>query len=130
MATALIVEDETAAKAAIRIMLERSGWTVLDAESPTEALRRCAEHGSSIDLLVTDVMLKDGYGGQLAKRLLEERPAICCLFISGYPLEHSYIRPLLEEPIFTSRGVQFLEKPFTVRRLIDTLARVMERKPA
>jgi CheY-like chemotaxis protein len=127
MATALIVEDERVARDAMRSLLERSGWTVLAADSTTNAFQRSLQHAGPIDLLVMDLGLKDGDGAAMAKQLLQDRPAMACLFISGHQSGHPYIRTLMEESFFSARGVQYLEKPFTLRTLLDTLGRVMKR---
>jgi len=106
--TVLLVEDETRVLETVRLMLTRQGYSVLEASSAEAARRICREFPHKIDLLLTDVVLRNGNGPDLARDLCPSRPDMPVIYMSGYP-----------DP-FTVRGrsgVQFLQKPFTARTL-------------
>ncbi|WP_321491307.1 response regulator [uncultured Desulfobacter sp.] len=82
--TILFVEDETPLRHLGRETLEQMGYTVLATDSPSEALRTAAAHPGEIQLLMTDVIMPEMNGQELASRLVKEYPGIRCLFVSGY----------------------------------------------
>src|SRR5262245_50986482 len=83
-ATLLVVENEAAIVALVQMALERHGYLVLTAASGGEALSLAASHQGPIDLLITDVVMPDLRGPELARRLVAERPDMLTLFMSGY----------------------------------------------
>ncbi|MGH3103162.1 MAG: PAS domain S-box protein, partial [Gaiellaceae bacterium] len=118
--TVLLVEDEAIVRSLVREMLERAGYTVLEAADGDEAAALADEHAGAIDLLMTDVVMPGVGGQQLAARMLQERPGLRVLFTSGYTeaaiMHHGVLAP----------DTAFLEKPFTavdlgrkVRELLD-----------
>jgi CheY-like chemotaxis protein len=111
--TVLVVEDETAVRALTRMTLEARGYYVLVAASAEQALEVAARHPGPIPLVVTDVVMPGLSGGELAARLVELRPEMRVIFVSGYTddaiAHHGVLDP----------GVHFLQKPFT----LDALAR-------
>jgi two-component system, cell cycle sensor histidine kinase and response regulator CckA len=111
--TILLVEDEAPVREFARSVLERSGFSVVVAESPDEALAYAATNGLGPDLLVTDVGLPTIGGRRLAQELRGRWPQLLVLFTSGYPDEAVFHHGMLE------RGTQFLQKPFSP----DALAR-------
>lgn len=105
-ATILLVEDEDAVRTIVGTVLRRSGYRVLEAASPAAALDVFRQHGASIDLLITDVVMPGTSGPALAESLMTTRPDLRVLLISGYsesgvPLANNG-RP----------NVWFLGKPF------------------
>ncbi len=117
--TILLVEDEAQVRELARRVLERVGYTVLaapDAESATAIADRQAGH---IHLLVTDMLLPQLGGRELAARLSIHRPAIKVLYISGTS-DGSLARLRLLEP-----GMGFLEKPFSLDRLLRTVRQTL-----
>ena len=117
--TVLLVEDEDAVRALAREVLRRHGYLVLEARHGVDALRVAEAHGAVIHLLITDVVMPQMSGRELAERLHIVRPATRTLFMSGYT-DHA----LLPEDL--TPGAEFLQKPFTpevfaqkVRRLLD-----------
>ena len=113
--TILLVEDEEQVRELARRVLERVGYTVLaavDAESATAIADRHAGH---IHLLVTDMLLPQLSGRELAARLSIHRPAIKVLYISGTS-DGSIARLRMLEP-----ATRFLEKPFSLDRLLRTV---------
>ncbi len=119
--TVLMVEDEPSISKSTRIMLERLGYRVLVAESPTDALRLSDEEPGDIDLLLTDVMMPGMNGTELARRLCERRPALKYLFMSGYTAN------MLEDSLAFDSTVDFLQKPFTRSGLAMALRRALAR---
>lgn len=104
----LLVEDEPSLLALDRTMLEELGYRVLAAETPSEALRLAGGAGEAIDLLLTDVILPEMSGRELAHRLAEARPGLRCVYMSGYTADVLAPNGHLEP------GVRFLAKPFTM----------------
>ncbi|MBI5589978.1 MAG: response regulator [Deltaproteobacteria bacterium] len=115
--TILVVEDEAPVLALARTILENAGYTVLTADTPDEAIRLAGEHTGRIHLLITDVIMPEMNGRNLAARLQESLPAMKCLFMSGYTAD-AIAHPGVLEP-----GIHFLQKPFSVGKLA---ARVRE----
>jgi two-component system, cell cycle sensor histidine kinase and response regulator CckA len=118
--TILLVEDEEQVRELARRVLERVGYTVLaaaDAESATAMADRRAGH---IHLLVTDMLLPQLSGRELAARLSIHRPAIKVLYVSGTS-DASIARLRLLDP-----GMAFLEKPFSLDRLLRTVRQALD----
>jgi CheY-like chemotaxis protein len=105
--TVLIVEDEPEIITLAKIALEKYGYKVLSAQSPSDALAICEEYGDKIDLLITDVVMPEMNGKELKEKIEMKYPGIKVLFMSGYPADIVAHRGVLEE------GVEFLPKPFT-----------------
>jgi DNA-binding response OmpR family regulator len=84
-ATILIVEDEEEVRALTRDVLEMAGFTVLESLDAVDAIRIAETHPGSIDLLITDVIMPNMSGPELARRLRGTRPALRVLCMSGYP---------------------------------------------
>ena len=82
--TILLVEDEPAILKLTTRMLEQLGYTVLAASTPGEAIRLAREHAGEIHLLMTDVVMPEMNGRDLARNLLSLYPHLKCLFMSGY----------------------------------------------
>ncbi len=114
-ATILLVEDEDDVRAVTARTLNRAGYRVLEAASPSEACTIFDENALDIDLLLTDVVMPEMRGPVLAERLIARRRDLNVLFVSGYNDGRTST---------TTSGtgrVQFLEKPFTPSRLVRTL---------
>jgi PAS domain S-box-containing protein len=109
--TVLVVEDEQAILRLARRVLQRQGYAVLAANGPVEALRLAAGYEGELHLLVTDVVMPEMNGRDLARRLKELRPNVKALFMSGYPAE------VIAQDGFLEPGVSFLQKPFTAPEL-------------
>jgi PAS domain S-box-containing protein len=107
----LLVEDEPDILNIAREMLESFGYSVLAARSPGEAIHLAQEHTGEINLLITDVIMPEMNGRELAKRLLSLYPDMICMFMSGYTDDVIAHRGVLEE------GVHFIQKPFSPQGL-------------
>jgi CheY-like chemotaxis protein len=104
--TILLVEDEDGVRALARNVLQRCGYSVLEASNRDEALRVSGDYRKPIELLVVDVVMPGISGRVLAMQLRNRRPAIKVLYISGYTDEALIRHGILQEK------VNFLQKPF------------------
>jgi two-component system, cell cycle sensor histidine kinase and response regulator CckA len=120
--TVLLVEDEPAIMRLGEMMLERLGYRVLAASTPGEALRLAEERPGGIDLLVTDVVMPDMNGRELADRLRHLDSKIETVFISGYTADVIARRGVLEE------GANFIQKPFQLKDLAHKVRTVLDRR--
>jgi two-component system cell cycle sensor histidine kinase/response regulator CckA len=109
--TVLLAEDEDQVRLAVRGILRRYGYTVLEARNAGEALLLCERHRGPIDLLLTDVVMPQMSGPELAKRLSQNRPGMKVLCMSGYT-DDATVRHGVVEAAFA-----FLQKPITVETL-------------
>ena len=105
--TVLVVEDVTAVRAVTREMLSRYGYNVLEAADGTTALQLAASYQAPIHLLLTDVVMPDINGRDLAHRFESTRPDMKVLFMSGYTDDAVVRHGILQE------GIAYLQKPFT-----------------
>jgi CheY-like chemotaxis protein len=122
--TVLLVEDEDGVRALVRQVLHKHGYNVLEARNGGEALLMCERHQGDIDMLLTDVVLEQMGGRELAERLLQVRPEMKVLYVSGYAddaiVHHGVLKP----------GVAFLQKPFTTEALARKVRFVLDFVPA
>ncbi len=109
--TILLVEDEKSILEMAGIMLENLGYTVLYASTPSMALELARENQGSIRLLITDVIMPELNGRDLAWNLRRIIPGLKCLFMSGYTSNVIAHHGVLDE------GVHFIPKPFTSKKL-------------
>jgi CheY-like chemotaxis protein len=119
----LMVEDEKSILNLGKTVLERLGYTVLTANSPAEAITRATEYAGHIDLLITDVVLPEMNGRDLARRLSTIKPKMKCLFMSGYTADVIANRGVLDEDVL------FIQKPFSVEALSAKVREVLEAPP-
>ncbi len=118
--TILVVEDEKTILQMARQMLERLGYTVETAGSPAEALQISKEYDATIHLLIADVIMPDMNGRDLSVRLSKNHPALKTLYMSGYTADVIAHHGMIDE------GVQFIQKPFSLRDLADKVREVIE----
>jgi CheY-like chemotaxis protein len=114
----LVVEDEPSVRAITSRSLSRAGYDVIVAASPAEALSN--EGPPEIDLLLTDVVMPGMNGRELAETLLDRRPGLRVLFMSGYT-EDSVLRSGIE-----NASQAFLQKPFSMRDLLSRVRQVLD----
>jgi CheY-like chemotaxis protein len=118
--TILVVEDELAILSLSKRMLEKQGYKVLTAGTPIEAIRLVDDYPDTIDLLMTDVVMPEMNGRDLAKRILSFYPNIRCLFTSGYTANVIAHHGVLDE------GVHFLQKPFSLKDLAAKVRKALD----
>ncbi len=109
--TILLVEDEGAVRRAAAEFLGQQGYTVLEAKDGLDALAVAKSHGPLIHLVVTDVVMPNMSGGQLALELTQLRPEVKLLFVSGYAG-----KTVLDHKVFDLE-TNFLQKPYTLKQL-------------
>lgn len=109
--TVLLVEDEARILNMGETMLRRLGYKVLTAGTPDEAIYVAENHAEQLHLLITDVVMPEMNGRDLAEHITVLKPGIKRLFMSGYTANAIAHHGVLEE------GVQFLPKPFTMQDL-------------
>lgn len=111
--TVLVVEDETANLAIVTEMLRGLGYTVIPASTPSEAMERAKEHANEIDLLLTDVIMPEMNGRDLARNVLGHCPQAKLLFMSGYTADVMARGGVVDEEL------PFIEKPFSLMALAE-----------
>ncbi|MCP3941240.1 MAG: response regulator [Desulfobacteraceae bacterium] len=109
--TILVVEDEIMILNFCSKMLEKFGYRVLTADNPADALRLAKKHGEDIDLLITDVVMTQMSGSDLASKLVANFPGLKILYMSGYTANVIAHHGILED------GIIFLQKPFAAKEL-------------
>ena len=114
----LVVEDEDVVRRLVVNVLRRHGYEVLDAAGPGAALELVADPETSLDLLVTDVVMPEMDGVEMYRRMSATRPDLPVLYLSGYA--HDVIA---EKGVTT---MNLLAKPFSLRDLTDRVQRFFE----
>ena len=109
----LLVEDEANVRQMAQDILEESGFTVLAASTPAEALRISADPEQTIDLLLSDVIMPQMNGRELCTRIREQRPGLKTVFMSGYAGD------ILQEE--NDCQTPLVKKPFTIQSLLATI---------
>jgi CheY-like chemotaxis protein len=117
--TILIAEDAPGVRGVVQEVLRRQGYTVLAAPDGKSALALAAAHSGPIHLLITDVIMPEMSGRQLADRMREIRPDAKVLFVSGYT-DDAIVRHGILEP-----GIAFLQKPFSPPALARKVREVL-----
>ena len=116
----LLVEDEETVRHFARIVLERNGYTVIEVSRGTEALAAAASDHCAIDLVVTDVIMPQMSGKDLAQRLSEACPGVKVLFMSGYTgdviAQHGMLDP----------RIHFISKPFSAGDFLAQVRHVLD----
>ncbi len=120
--TILLVEDEPAILRLTTRMLEQQGYSVLPAHSPIEAIQLAKKYDGDIHVLVTDMVMPEMNGRELADNVMTLHPAIKRLFISGYTANVIAHQGILDP------GVHFLQKPYNSRELAGKLQEVLKVK--
>lgn len=118
--TILVVDDDRDVRELIREVLAPRGYTILEADSGSEALHVAEGHQGVIDLLLTDVVMPSTSGRELAERLAALRPETKVLYISGYTDDRLVHYGVLAERL------QLLPKPFNPSQLILKIQAVLE----
>ncbi|MCF8114748.1 MAG: PAS domain S-box protein [Desulfotignum sp.] len=120
--TILLVEDETSILRMTRMMLERKGYSVLPAATPAEAVEKATNHSGAIDLLMSDVVMPEMNGRDLAAQIIGLCPGIRLLFMSGYTANVIAHHGVLDA------GVAFIQKPFSMADLMVKVREVLDKE--
>ncbi len=119
--TILLVEDDPAILDVAQIILERYGYNVLPANTPSDALAVAKYHPGDIHLLITDVVMPGMNGRELMEAIRTIRPKLDALFMSGYTANVIAHRGVLDE------GFHFLQKPFSMKDLSEKVREVLDK---
>src|SRR5216117_3157066 len=118
--TVLLAEDDLMLRPLAKTLLQKLGYTVLEAENPDQAVALAAAHPAPIHLLVADVVMPGASGRELARRLAGSRPDMKVLYVSGYT-DDAIVHHGMLEP-----GLNFLQKPFTPAALARKVRDVLD----
>ena len=103
------------------MLLSKQGYSVLQANTPSEAIRLAKENTTGIHLLMTDVVMPEMNGRDLAKDLQTRYPQIKCLFMSGYTADVIAHHGVLDD------GVHFIQKPFSLSNMAAKVREVLDK---
>jgi two-component system, cell cycle sensor histidine kinase and response regulator CckA len=117
--TVLLVEDSDTVRELTRNILEITGYDVLEAVSPEDAIRLCESHEGEIHLLLTDVVMPGMSGRDLSDRVRPVRPGMKVLYMSGYTDE-----AIVDQGILNA-GIHFIPKPFSPASLTQKILEVL-----
>jgi two-component system cell cycle sensor histidine kinase/response regulator CckA len=110
--TILIVEDNSAARMALEVLLDAAGFRVFAAGDAAQAEAIFASQAHAIDLLISDLMLPQIKGPEVYERLKRINPSLRCVLMSGFPLAD-------EQDKLHTQGIRhWIQKPFTINDLI------------
>lgn len=116
----MLVEDEPAIMKMSKMMLENLDYVVLPANLPKEAIRLAEEHSGTINLLITDVVMPEMNGRDLANQIHNLYPNIKTLFMSGYTANVIAPHGVLD------KGVHFIQKPFSKKDIAVKIRKVLD----
>ena len=114
----LVVEDEAAVRQVLQRMLIAEGYTVVTAANGAEALELFAARKDEVDLLITDIVMPEMGGRELARQCCNLRQRLKVIYLSGYTKDSLLSQQTFEE------GTEFIEKPFTRDAILERIARV------
>ena len=118
--TVLFVEDDELVRKLNLKILEQLGYSVVHAENGKEALELAAKHERKIDLLITDVIMPEMNGEELARKISQINPEIKILFTSGYTEDVIAPHGVLD------RGIHFIGKPYKPNQLASKIREVLD----
>ena len=116
----LLVEDDDMVRKMTAAILEKIGYSVIQSETPMEALTFCEKETASIDLLITDVVMPQMSGTELTDKIRKIKPGLKVLFMSGYTENVIVRQGVLKE------GIHFVQKPFSMNDFARKVREAME----
>ena len=117
----LLVEDDDQIRNLIRMLLTNNGYSVLEARNGREGLDVAESEGNKIDLLLSDMLLPELSGFDLAQKVIERNPTMKILFMTGY-VEGDIVQRCISE-----LGASFLDKPFQPNVLLSRVHEAISR---
>jgi DNA-binding response OmpR family regulator len=119
--TVLLVEEEQNVRVLLGKYLADQGYAILEARTSDEALKQCRTHKDPIDLMISDPMMNDMSGVELARRARSVHPALKTLYLAAHSESSMIVRgiPLTE--------ISFLPKPFKLKELIAAVNELLSR---
>ncbi len=120
--TVLLAEDQASIRDVLREFLESKGYKVLEAQNGSQALEIARHYPGSIDVVVTDVIMPQGRGLELAERMTELYPEIRVIFMSGYSAD-----ALVENRLLTEGSMTLIQKPFDPEELAQKIRESLSR---
>ena len=127
MTSILILEDELYLMTFLQSVLER--YTVLEASTAEEALRRFMDNKCSVGLRIADVNLATSSGIQVALLLRQENPALPVILTSGYPVGNWSVRQFFDLEKLGAGSVKILQKPFQAQYLLNCVRELIGELP-
>jgi DNA-binding response OmpR family regulator len=121
--TVLVVEDEAGTRSFFVTVLRTEGFTVLDAGDGASAAKAAERFGVPVQLLVTDFILPDTNGHEVAERLRKRNPGMKVLIVSAHVDEVPVQKAIMEEAF--KKGAAFLQKPFGAEELVRKVRAVL-----
>jgi DNA-binding NtrC family response regulator len=118
--TILLVEDEDQVRVVARAILQRHGYRVVEMRTAADALAFCGRGAEPIHLLLTDVVMPQMSGPELARQVMELRPGLRLLCMSGYTDDSIVRHGVLQADL------AFLQKPFTSESLTRKVREVLD----
>lgn len=119
----LVVDDDHSVRELIALFLETAGFTVYQAPGGHEALEVVASPDSMVDILVTDIIMPQMNGKELANRVSSIKPLVKVLFVSAYSAE------ILSSQNLCPTGADYIRKPFNKETLLNKISRVWVTSP-
>jgi CheY-like chemotaxis protein len=127
MTSILVLEDEPFLMTFLRQLLEQ--YTVLEASTAEETLRRFMDNKRSVGLLIADVNLPTSSGIQVALLLRQENPALPVILTSGNPVGNWSVRQFFDLEKLGADSIRILQKPFQAQRLLDCVRELIGELP-
>lgn len=118
----LLVEDEDAILQMGKMVLEELGYRVITAKDPASALQKAEEHGSDIELVLTDVVMPEMNGKELIDKIREKIGDIRCIFMSGYTSN------VVMRSLRPGEKDYFIQKPFSVKGLSGKVSEALDNR--
>jgi CheY-like chemotaxis protein len=115
----LLVEDDLLVRSMTKAALEQLGYSVIQAETPQDAVEICSNSDMRIDVILTDVVMPGMNGREMAERIMSARSAVKVVFMSGYAADIVAERGVVEE------GFTFIQKPFNIESLNRKIAEIL-----
>lgn len=114
-ATVLLVDDDDTFREALFRLLQREGFSVIQAQTSTQALKEFREHQSEIDFVILDIVMPGMFGDEVAAKILSFRPESKIIFMSGNS------NASVASEIALREGKNFIRKPFAISELRDLI---------